>query len=185
MKISYRDWCGFLERSGAVCGPAEMQGYLCGVLCNGQKVSRQDWLLAVLDFMDIEGSAAPEAEGAMEAIFDLTQSALQDDSYGLELLLPTDDRPMSERASSLAAWVQGFLHGIATAGDLTSQLDEEGESVLRDLSQIAQLDEEEEESEENEVSITELGEYVRCAVFNLYSQLQSVVPSQSSDASLH
>lgn len=185
LEISYQNWCDFLTKTGAVCMPAEMQGFLCGVLCNGQKVDADTWVEAAMGFMDVEGSAASDVTGAMEALFDMTKTALQDDGYGLRLMLPCDENSLCERTEALAAWVQGFLHGVATAGaSLDSQLGDEGQDTLQDLTQIAQLEEGSEESEENEAFYMELVEYVRLAVFNIHAQLhKKPVPSHGSGLS--
>ncbi len=182
LEISYQNWCDFLVKAGAVCTPAEMQGFLCGVLCNGKTVSTEAWVEAATGFMDIESSAAEDVVGALEALLDMTRSALQDDSYGLKLMLPNDETTLCKRTEALAVWVQGFLHGVATAGaTLEAILDDDGDDILRDLTQIAQLEEGSEDSEANESFLFELVEFVRMAVFTIHSQLHAQsAPSQGA-----
>lgn len=188
--ISYDNWADFLFQLGAVCTPAEFQGMVCGALVACQRYEQSEWIEVASKFMDLaEKEVAPEKTAGLVALYDLTLSALSDDSYNLKLLLPEDALPLVKRIEALGEWCQGFLHGLGAGGEgLASKLDSEGQDALRDIAQIAHVDLDEDESEENEVHYTELVEYVRMATINLFAELNPLpkkAENTPSPSSLH
>lgn len=185
--ISYQDWSDFLYRIGAVCAPEELQGMLCGTLCGGLRPQDEVWIDTACRFMDLPAdSGGDEVKGAMTALYELTLSALQSDTYDFRLLLPEDALPLPARSEALAGWCQGFLHGLGSAGDGVAQkLDDDGQGALRDVAQIAQVDPGADDAEENEVYFVELVEYARMAAFDIFAQLNSATKAPVNSTPTH
>lgn len=184
--ISYQDWSDFLIRIGAVCGPAELHGMLCGSLCTGQVEGAGRWASDAYGFLDlVEDTNDNEVRGALEAFFEIAHATLQEQGYGLQLLLPDDAVPLPDRSGALARWCQGFLHGFGTGGEgIALKLHDDAQDALRDIAAIAQL-EQNEASEEDETLFVELVEYVRLAVFDIYAQLNVSTADTSGDKTVH
>lgn len=172
LQISYQDWSDFLIRIGAVCGPSELHGMLCGSLCTGKVGDPGQWASSAYGFLDLlEDTDDREVRGALEAFFEMAQSTMKEQGYGLHLLLPDDAVPLPDRGGALARWCQGFLHGFGSGGEgIALKLEEDAQDALRDIAEIARL-EQNEASEEDEQLYVELVEYVRLAVFDMYAQL--------------
>lgn len=174
LQISYQDWSDFLIRIGAVCGPAELHGMLCGSLCVAASNDAGRWASSAYEFLDLlEDTDDREVRGALEAFYEMAQATLKEEGYALHLLLPDDAVPLPDRGDALAHWCQGFLHGFGCGGEgIALKLEEDAQDALRDIAQIAQL-EQDEASEEDEQLFVELVEYVRLAVFDMYAQLNA------------
>lgn len=159
-------------RIGAVCGPAELHGMLCGSLCTGKAGGAEQWTSSAYPFLDLlEDTDDSQIRGALEAFFEMAHVALKEQGYGLQLLLPDDAVPLPDRSGALARWCQGFLHGFGSGGEgIALKLDDDEQEALRDIAQIAQL-EQNEASEDDEQLYVELVEYVRLAIFAMYAQL--------------
>jgi len=176
MQISYQDWSDFLLRVGAICSPAELHGLLCGIQCRG---SAPDWKQQVRSFMDLlDENHGDTVDAALDAQYELISGALMDGQYGLQLLLPEEELPLSDRAAALALWCQGFLQSFGEGGpELLARLDEDTREAVGDLAQIARLDDACGDSEESEQDLLELVEYVRMTLFSIVAQLHPVSAS--------
>ncbi len=165
----YEFWNDFLFRESAVCTPAEFHG----VLCATQSAHSSNWIETVLSVMDIPGEeVSTELRTAVEAFYDIVGTALKDDQYRLQLLLPDDALPIASRVSALGDWCHGYLHGIGSLGEATiRRLDEQAQEALRDMTQMTQLDGAVEDSDTAEADLAELIEYIRIVVLTVYSQL--------------
>jgi uncharacterized protein YgfB (UPF0149 family) len=85
--------------------------------------------------------------------------------------LPSDDRPLPERAEALVDWCRGFLGGFGLAGtEAHAKLSEEAQEILRDLGSIAaaQLDFGEEGDDED--ALIEVHEFVRVGAMLLFAE---------------
>ncbi len=182
--IQYGYWVDFLGSAGAICSPAELHGLVSGVLASGLTQDEQSQRDEALQLMDCPSTPDDNVIQAVAALYPLTSQQLQDPALGFRLLLPDDATPVADRTRALAQWCQGFLHGFAKAGNEgVKRLDEDSADALWDFASIAQLEENPEESETNEVHLTDLSEYVRMAVVNIFSQTRDV--SQTVGDSLH
>ncbi len=178
VSIGFEHWSDFLFQLGAICGPAELQGQLVGLLCTGQRLSDEQWLARAQDWLDLPEPVQDEAQRAgLGALYSLVFTALDDGDYAFTLLLPDDALPLKQRTQALAQWCQGFLLGLGDAGPALAALPEDLQEAMADLAQIAQLELTQEESEENEVYFAELVEYSRVAALGLYAELAQAQPA--------
>lgn len=152
--------------------PAEAQGVLCGLICGGDEQAETRWLDEVL------GAAAPDDSLAADNRRDWlarakdTRTAIEEARLGQNLLLPSDEQPLRERASALHAWSQGFLYGLGLASRSGRPLSAETREALTDVVEITRMDLDAlEESEENEAALVELIEFLWVAVCLIYEDL--------------
>jgi uncharacterized protein YgfB (UPF0149 family) len=137
--------------------PSELHGSLCALRCGDPP--RTNWLAEAMG----DEALAPPAPGSPLALLDAaTVAQLGAADFGLELLLPEDDAPVSERGEALVAWCRGFLGGVGLAG-LHGALAEETREALGDVARIAESDVSYEDPEADEEALAELAEFVRVA----------------------
>ena len=101
-------------------------------------------------------------------LFEVTYRQLTERQSGFEPLLPSEDDCTAVRATALAHWCEGFLHGLVAAhnGDeLKTRLAAEPlADIIRDMLQITRASADEDDNTESDDSAyTELVEYVRVA----------------------
>ena len=124
-----------LAASRALTDLPEAHGTLAGALCATHAVSLQDWLREV--FAD---GVAGEAESTMLALFEWTRHVLTAGQLEFRLLLPGDETPVTERATALGQWCQGFLYGLGSSPlPDVEQLPEEVAEIVRDLTALTQI----------------------------------------------
>lgn len=161
-------------RIGCVCSPAEFHGLLCGRQACGQPVYEAQWRQDCLEFLGLGADASgPELDRVM-ALRERVTLSLADDSLAFDLLLPDEDYELAQRAEALGQWCEGFLSGLAMAGEdqlRWEALPEELVEGLSDLATIAQISADDEEGESNEKDLMEICEYVRMVAMNVYAEL--------------
>ncbi len=107
---------------------------------------------------------ADERLAALEQLADWTQSAIDPTSLSFDLLLPSEDRPLHERASAVLDWLRGLLFGFALGGLSREQLFGQAREAFDDLFELTRMDlESVVESDADEQALTEIIEFLRVA----------------------
>ncbi len=99
-----------LADSRALTDVPEAHGTLAGALCAAADYRFEDWLREIY----AEGKAPDDARDPLEAVFEDTRRALAAGQMQFDVMLPGDDVPISDRATALGQWCQGFLYGLGT-----------------------------------------------------------------------
>lgn len=184
---SWEHWSDFLYRLGAINTPADLQGFVTGLLAGGDNLDPQKWLASATEFMDLpEPLSNLEDKEAVGAYALIAKQALVDTDYTYKLLLPDDALSIGQRAEALGGWCQSFLLGFGMSGCDAEQLDEDGTDMLTSFAEIANIDTELEETEDNEGLYTQLCEFVRIAALYLFQHNQAPAepnPAEQSDNS--
>jgi yecA family protein len=164
-----------LKGGGLLIGAAEAHGMLCGLLCAQGGVTFEDWIIQVLGEEESADASLGASEQALRQIYEDTVEQLSDLSYGLSVLLPADEEPLTARSQALADWCRGFLFGLALGPDKPlERLAGDAAEASKDLSEIGGLMSAtvREGNEEDEQAYAELTEYVRAGVMLIYEELQ-------------
>ena len=175
-----------LRRCGSSWSAEQAHGLLCSSLSVGGAEGGVIWLRRVLEGADPASVHARECAVLLESLLNETHQQLSERQSGFSLLLPGDDDPAAARATALAAWCEGFLHGLVTDvhnEELKKRLAKEPLSdIIRDLLEMtrATADEDDEGTEE---AYTELVEYLRVAVQLTYEELADFRAAQDEKAS--
>jgi uncharacterized protein YgfB (UPF0149 family) len=90
--------------------------------------------------------------------------------FEFDLLLPDDDKPVSERGPAMVDWCQGFLGGFGVVPTPAQPLSDESDEALQDLAKIAASDLNYEDSDADEEALIEVCEYIRVAAVLLYNE---------------
>jgi uncharacterized protein YgfB (UPF0149 family) len=163
--------------------PSEIHGMLCGMLCLDDSLISNTWITQLAEEMDL----SLHAHDSLRILFNATVSQINDEEFAFMLLLPDDDVNMSVRAESLGYWCQGFLTGLGLAGmSETSQLPEEVQDFLNDVSHIARIGlDGDNPDEDDEIAYSDIVEYLRMGVLLISQELPTVRTDYSSSHSLH
>ena len=177
-----------LRRCGSTWDAAQSHGLLSGRLAIGGADSGFDWLSQVLEGTDPANALRAECEAMLGSLFESTYRQFAERLSEFAPLLPDEDDSTAVRATALAHWCEGFLHGLVSGehGDeLRERLKAEPlADIIRDMLQItrAAVDEDCDE-ESDEAAYVELVEYVRVAAQLAYEELaelrQPVADSKS------
>jgi len=174
-----------LDERDATMGAPEMHGLASGMLCVQFDADFYRWITAVFDTEEQLNALTDDDKQALTSVFEGTLELLKDEGFIFDLLLPSDDVRISERAQALSEWCQGFLYGVAYMGvGDDKDWGEESRGVLRDMMEISRLDFESSE-DADEQSFIELQEYVRAAVHVLMDELQDVGGNADDEPTVH
>ncbi|NIP73444.1 MAG: UPF0149 family protein [Gammaproteobacteria bacterium] len=172
--VEYDALASALQRAGAPAGAAESHGLLCGILCAGGEVDRGVWLTEVLGGPpDDAYSPARESVQLLDHVCERTLEQIHEGQMAFQLLLPPDERSLSERAAALRDWCQGFLAGFALGGrGHRDALPGDVQELLSDLVEFTKAETEvAEDSEDEEDAYAQLVEYVRVGAMLIFEEL--------------
>jgi len=181
-RVAYDDVARALVARGSTVHPAEAHGCLCGALCARRDYSSANWLE---DILPDEGADRSD-DSALAEVLTETAGALARPDLDFQPLLP-GDAAIDERVEALAAWCQGFLYGIGSAGTTgRGALPGDAREVLADLARIAQAGAPGTDSpEDEENAYVELVEFLRAGVQLVYEDLATLRASQPVSHSAH
>lgn len=163
--------------------PAELQGWLTGLLVAGARMSPDSWLQEASSLLDLEAWQHAETPAALVTLYEQTLAHLESAGLSYQLLLPDDQTDLAVRVDALGIWCQGFMSGFGAQGRQTDQsLSQEAKDVLNDLAHIAQVESDVEQEEEGEGDLMELQEYVRMAALMLFAECNASAPASDKGA---
>ncbi len=167
----------------AVVSASAYHGMVCGKLIGNHGAMGPDWAALVMEFIGLAPDINPGAE--LSVLLDVPRqviAALDREDFSFQLLLPSDSEPLAERAAALAQWCEGFLAGLALAGQSQQhwgKLPAELVEGFDDLAAIAQLGPADDDAERD---LVELVEYVRLVVLSANAELAA---KDSGDVPTH
>ena len=168
-----------LRRCGASWDAAQAHGLLSSRLAVAGAGGGLDWLQQVLEGTRESDALRAECAGLLNSLFQETLRQLSERLSEFEPLLPDDSDSASVKATALAHWCEGFLHGLVSIDHgqaLKQRLAEDPlADIIRDMLQLtrAAVDEDTDE-ESNEAAYTEIVEYVRVAAQLTYEELAAL-----------
>lgn len=165
-----------LRQCGSNWDASQTHGLLSGRLAIAGSDSGFDWLSEVLEGTEQADTIRDECESMLGQLFEVTYRQLTERQSGFEPLLPSEDDGTAVRATALAHWCEGFLHGLVAAhnGDeLKTRLAADPlADIIRDMLQITRASaDEDDDTESDDSAYTELVEYVRVAAQLVYEEL--------------
>jgi uncharacterized protein len=164
---SYDELAEALEQTTLKMHASQVHGIIAGIICGNTNTSTA-WEELVT------GSDIPEATHLLlQQLYNHTHNQLTEFLFELQLLLPSDDDALVQRAEGLTVWTQGFLTGLKLAQvQIEDRPASEVTEVINDMLEIAKMNYEEVvASEEDEAAFVELVEYVRMAAILIYQDL--------------
>lgn len=171
-----------LRRCGSSWDAAQTHGLLSGRLAIDGVDGGIDWLAQVLAGTEGAARQRTECEAMLKVLFESTYSQLSERMSEFEPLLPDDEDTTAARATALAHWCDGFLHGLVSAehgAALKERLAAEPlADIIKDMLQITRATTVADgHSESDEAAYAELVEYLRVAAQLTYEELADIRPS--------
>ncbi len=168
-----------LRRAGASWDAAQSHGLLTSRLAVAGVDGGLDWLRQVLVDTDPANALAAECSETLNELYEFTHRQLDERQSAFQLLLPDDEHGPAERATALAHWCEGFLHGLVSAphgDDLKERLAAEPlADIIKDLLQMTRAAfDDDDDLEESEQAYSELVEYARVAAQLAYEELAEI-----------
>lgn len=190
--LGFDEIANHLLEQGALVSPSRVHGCLSGLLSAGASCQAEFGLDALADVLDLV--AHGELADRVLQLYTISGAALRDEEFTFVPLLPDDEVDIAQRAEALADWCNGFLAGFAyvAAGEdaAGSTLSQPSSEALTDIAAFAQLEVGADGHDEDaEGHYTELVEYLRVAVINLFLDNRveggEVQESSGSEPPLH
>ena len=167
--ISFDELGQALASAGCQTEAAECHATLAGLICAATPLPA-DWMAQITG----GGDSLHDCGAVLENLRSGLQASLSGDAMEFDLLLPDDEEPLSERASALAHWCQGFLFGLVSGGVETGRaLPGDVAEVVSDFSTLSEAGHTGAAGEEDEQSYAELCEYVRVGAQLVYEELSA------------
>lgn len=177
-----------LRRCGASWDAAQAHGLLSGRLASSGADAGFDWLSQVLEGTRDDDALRAECERLLGDLFEATYRQLAERQSGFEPLLPDDAEDTVARATALAHWSEGFLHGLVSARHseaIRERLAAEPlAEIIRDLLELTRAAADE-DAESDEQAYAELVEYLRVAAQLAYEDLAAIRAATSAEADAH
>jgi hypothetical protein len=115
---------------------------------------------------------AIECEQQLSLLKNYTLQQLHSTDCDFQLLLPTDDIPLTERIQALGSWCEAYTLGLSISGIPILKLSTDSREFIQDVLAIAKVAPETEGVETAEHHYYQLVEYMRIGVITLYEEVK-------------
>lgn len=163
---------------------ATIHGLWCGRLAAGDSLEKKEWWSFTVRVIGSKVAFEDNIVAAFKAVATFANHNLQLENFQFEPWLPAESVACSQRIAALSEWCQGFIEGLTSV--LGSQLDsasDDTKEIMRDLLDIGEVDAEVSGTEEDEKQFSELKEYVKVAVLNVWHDFAGKVEAGRTKAS--
>lgn len=186
-EVDYDNLNDALRRCGASWDAAQAHGLLTSRLAVAGADAGLGWLQQVLEGTNESDALRAECAGLLNTLFQDTLRQLSERLSEFEPLLPDDADTASVRATALAHWCEGFLHGLVSVDHgaaLKERLAKDPlADIIRDMLQLTRATVDDASDEEtNETAYAEIVEYVRVAAQLTYEELAEFLGSPDGGA---
>lgn len=178
---SYTEITTALQSAETPFLPAQIHGYICGLLCGTSGKMDNSWQNAF-----IENKKNRAAREILQQLSETSYHLISEFSFEFTLMLPEDKIDINLRTEALGSWCQGFITGLKQSHvPIENREASEMTDALNDLIEIAKVSFGDIKSnDEDEMAYFELVEYVRLAVLMIFHELNTPSPEDKMDDSL-
>ncbi|MDQ7089387.1 MAG: UPF0149 family protein [Methylococcales bacterium] len=166
--MAYQTLSSIFQRYNSELSVAEAHGMATAMLCVDAQSDVNQWMREVFDD---DAGLVEEDEWMSRELFEQTRNLLnpEESLFEFDLFLP-EHVELSEQATAIINWSQGFLLGI---GYSDSQREWQGETqgILRDMVEFTKLDAAIEDDDDDEEAYMQIHEYLRAAVLTIRDEL--------------
>lgn len=183
---TYRTLDNWLVDRDADIRASEMQGLLAGLLASSHTLKAEEYVGRLAEYADVPIHELVTIQTELENLYRTLKTSWDGMGLDFDLLLPSDDELIEERADALGAWCESFLAGLGLSGEFTRDrsLSQDARHALEDLSEIARI--EVSESDEGlEKAFTDVSEHVRLAALLVATELKPATGADSDGPIMH
>jgi len=183
---TYRTLDNWLVDHDADIRAAEIQGLLAGLLAASPQLKAEEYVGRLAEYAELPIDTLVQMQAELGALFRNLQTSWQGLGLDFDLLLPSDDELIEERADALGAWCESFLAGLGLSGEFTRdrKLSQDARDALEDLSEIARI-EVSDADEGLEKAFADVSEHVRLAALLVATELKPANGEESSGSIMH
>lgn len=152
--------------------PAQIHGFICGILCGMNYDHEHLGFKTVLNRLLEEGISSQEAKSRLAELMLVSSQQLESFDFEFYLFLPNEDETLNTRIEAVSGWCQDFLSGLGLANLPEKVLSHPNvQEAIKDLSDITYSHCDDSLSkDEAEAAYAELVEFVRVAVLLVHTQ---------------
>lgn len=182
---NYNDFVAGVEVLSLHITVSELHGLLCGYLCAGAAEQGENFMRALMN--NKKDKARNKALVSLFSVFSTSQQQISSFDFSFEMLLPSEDSSLFERAEAFTQWCDGFIKGLNLADIDEEQFhEEEALEAYLHIAEFSNLDcESLQINEEDEKALMEIYEYTRLAVLRLHGDLVANKKDQSGTKITH
>ncbi|RUO36112.1 YecA family protein [Aliidiomarina shirensis] len=175
-----------LQEENIILSAAEVHGMLTGLIASSAPSKEREWLAAMADLANEGQKFSDSMINTLEVLQQQTIVDLASHDLDFQLILPSDDEPLSDRLTALTEWAQCFLVGFGIHQQNLAKASDDLKEAIQDLAEIARLSSEVATGEDDERAYYEVSEYVRITAIMCFNELGSTpAPSVPSNSTLH
>jgi|WetSurMetagenome_2_1015567.scaffolds.fasta_scaffold04977_6 uncharacterized protein len=170
MSTLYNKLQASLKQTTSLIDVSELHGFFTGLLCFKKEIVPSDWQFQLGDESEpsVENKQATEI---FQKLLDAMEQQLQSTGFEFALLLPSDETTLKQRLQALQSWCQGFLYGVGMGKNRHQEFKEIEQEFISDVTTFSRgLLNDCSETDDNENAYTEVVEYLRAGIFNLYEE---------------
>ena len=175
--VSFDELADSIVEIGGDGHPAEIHGYISGILSAGSRPAVKKWLEQIAEQLG-DKTLNETITSVLTRLHNSTLQQLETGDFSIQILLPDDDETLVQRTESLGIWCQSFISGFGQ-GLSKQNVSEMIEDVLKDFAEISMI-EATEEDEESEKLYMEVSEFVRMAWLAIFNEVHGA-PAKSAE----
>ncbi len=179
----YESLKGQLQNSALPIEVAELHGLMVGLLASGHI---EGWTTRLSEFL-LDGEHWPqESQRWLKSLWSGTQLQLSEGQFEFQVLLPSDDEPVAERADALVKWISSYLVGFACGMPNLKQCSDDLQEVIGDLTKMTNMATDiDTDDEEHEQALVEIVEYLRVGVMMCFHECNRPPSADQTSTTLH
>ena len=182
---AYRELIDLLDSKIRLSFPAELHGYICGIIC-GMK-QEQKYLSSIYERFQEDAELTEEYKKILAKLMVISFKELQGANCDFQLMVPEDRESLASRCEALAKWCQNFLAGLGISEVSASTFKRSDlHEALQDISKIAAMNYREiAGSQEEEAAYFEVQEHVKIGVLLIYIEQANEAKIKRGKENLH
>lgn len=163
--------------------PAELQGVICGLLAAGLSAEGPEMLDVLASHAGLRDGWGKGCAAMLVSLRDHAYKAFHGDALELDILLPEDSEPLSDRVAALGCWCDGFMAGFGTgtAGMKDADLPPSLQEAIADIVAISQVEAPQQQDDEGEGLFEQVLEHCRVSALLVFTELALMRRRQKGD----
>lgn len=164
---AYQSLAQSLKEGNIGVTPAELQGFLVGLIAGGQ--TEKSWKILLFDMMNDGSSFKSDLMQKTESIYTSALAEFKEDDFSLSLLI--DESDLFSQIEDLIGWTNYFLLGLGLAHPHFERAKGNVKEAIDDLQKVIHLTyDEEEDQNELAYAFEEIKEYVKISAILCYDE---------------